>query len=111
LSTDGLINSGVPQGSILGPLFFLVYINDICNCRLYIYADDCSLFLPVGPGDDPINSTQLLQEDIDILSVWSNNWKLTFKAEKCKEVIFHSTRQLPQRFDSLHLGNNLIPRG
>jgi hypothetical protein len=48
-------------------------------------ADDCSLFLPVDPGDDPINSTQLLQEDLDRLSAWSNNWKLTFKAEKCKD--------------------------
>jgi hypothetical protein len=109
VSTDGLINCGVPQGSILGPLLFLIYINDLSdvihNCHLYIYADDCSLFLPTTV------SNHLLQGDLERLSIWANDWKLNFKAEKSKEVIFHSARRVVPNFDPLFLANNIIPRG
>ena len=113
-SVNGFINCGVPQGSILGPLLFLIYINDLAdvikNCELYMYADDCSLFLPADPLDLH-TSTQLLQEDLDCLSNWSETWKLSFKAEKSMEVIFRSARQVVPKFPRVHLGNNVIPIG
>ena len=114
-SPAGQINCGVPQGSILGPLLFLIYINDISdvirNCNLYIYADDCSLFIPVDYEEDGTNSTLLLQSDLDNLSDWSNDWKLHFKADKSKEVIFKPGRRLGPDLPNVHLANNVIPRG
>lgn len=109
------MNCGVPQGSILGPLLFLIYINDLHECiqhsMLYLYADDCSLFFEVPDNLDSATSTQIIQGDLNNLSVWSSKWKLKFKASKSKEVIFHSARKRPRAFENLELDGEIIPRG
>jgi hypothetical protein len=81
------------------------------NSQLYIYADDCSLFLLVRYDENVLNSSILLQEDLDRLSSWSTLCKLDFKAEKCMEVIFHSVHRKVRDFQQLHLQNANIPRG
>ena len=61
-STWKCIQAGVPQGSVLGPLLFLVYINDITNnlsCRTSLFADDTSLSKPI---DDPVMSNMEIQK-------------------------------------------------
>ena len=65
------ISTGVPQGSVLGPLFFLVYINDLVdniNCDIKMFADDKSLFSCVY---DPVRSALELNEDLDTVKLWA----------------------------------------
>ena len=64
--------SGVPQGSVLGPILFLIYVNDIpetVNCRITMFADDTKLFRTVKTIDD----CNILQNDLNTLSQWTND--------------------------------------
>ena len=76
------ISAGVPQGPVLGPLFFLVYFNDLIdnvNCDIKMFADDTSLFSCV---DDPVKSALQLNEDLETVKLWAWQWKMHFNAEK-----------------------------
>ena len=76
--------SGVPQGSVLGPILFLVYINDLEEARvtgkILKFADDTKLFRKVKE----IGDKQHLQHDIDKLVKWSEKWQMLFNFGKCK---------------------------
>ena len=77
------VTSGVPQGTILGTLLFLIYTNDItdslnCTCRLF--ADDCILYKSYSDQKETDN----LQEDLNKLGNWSDKWLLSFNPSKCK---------------------------
>lgn len=79
--------SGVPQGSVLGPILFLIFINDIpevVNGYLRIFADDTKVFNTVQNEE----RCRQLQHDLDNLCEWSEKWGLKFNTEKCK-VIHH----------------------
>ena len=77
------VTSGVPQGSVLGPLLFLLYIYDlpdVCQpCFTKLYADDAKLFNKISNPNDRI----VLQQNLDRLFQWSNTWQLPFSPEKC----------------------------
>ena len=85
------IKAGVPQGSILGPLFFLIYINDLSDnleSNVKLFADDTSMFSVVR---DPINTSQELNNDLHKVSLWAYKWKMSFNPDPSKqaqEVIF-----------------------
>ncbi|KAK4471065.1 hypothetical protein MN116_000576, partial [Schistosoma mekongi] len=86
LSSPKLITSGVVQGSVLGPLLFLMYINDICEVihfgRPYLYADDLKIVYSFKPSASN-EGTSDIQKDLDNLSIWSQKWQLPFNHSKC----------------------------
>ena len=86
LSSPAPVYSGVPQGSILGPLLFLVYINDlvdVISSRSLLYADD----LNIWTSDDP----NALQEDIINLKNWPISWNLPINDAKCAHMSLGGT--------------------
>ena len=83
------VTSGVPQGSVLGPLLFLLYVNDVNNValsegsKLILYADDILLYRKKFIEKD----YAALQQDVDSLGVWSLLNHLSFNPVKCKFMV------------------------
>ena len=81
-STTDSVASGIPQGSVLGPLLFVIYINDLPDkvlSALLLFADDTKIFKEVNSISDSL----LIQKDIDTLEDWSKDWLLCFHPDKC----------------------------
>ena len=77
------VTSGVPQGSVLGPLLFVLYINDLpdqLECMSLMFADDTKIFRTIKSTDD----IAALQRDLIKHEEWSNTWLLKFHPDKCK---------------------------
>ena len=83
------VTSGVPQGSVLGPILFLIYINDLpdkTRSKVQLFADDTAIYLAVSNLED----AQILQQDLDHLHLWELDWDMEFNPSKC--VVIHITR-------------------
>lgn len=83
--------SGVPQGSCLGPILFIAYVNDIDahlnNTTILKYADDIKIFRTFSKDSCNVSSS-LIQNDLDALSSWAANWQLQFNINKCSVIHF-----------------------
>ena len=77
----------MPQGSILGPLFFLVYINDLAvglKCNVKLFADDTSLFTVV---EDSNTAASDMNHDLDLISHWAHAWRMSFNPDPQKQAV------------------------
>ena len=105
------INYGVPQGSVLGPLLFLLYVNDIQNCidkkKIKLFADDTGVFM-FGPS-----LQALIQESSNNMSKlyeWFLKNNLALSLEKTNFIIFHGKRKKIPDITEIKFGNHSIPR-
>ena len=86
------VTSGVPQGSVLGPILFILYINDLPEAvasTIKIFADDTKIYRSVSPSSGFIE----LQKDLEAVTLWSEKWQLPFNVSKCKAI--HVVSQNP----------------
>ena len=95
------VKSGVPQGSVLGPCLFLVYINDLptyveSNSRLF--ADDAAVDRAIISSKDP----EILQNDLDSLTKWEDQWDAEFHTVKCQVLTVSRKRDKEKRTYKLH---------
>ena len=90
------IKCGVPQGSILGPFLFLLYINDISNSSsllsFILFADDTNIFLS---GKDIPSIFSTINAELKSVLKWCNANKLTLHPDKTKYILFHPSRKKP----------------
>ena len=102
-STWEMVTSGVPQGSGLGPILFLIYINDmddeIMN-QLLKFADDTKIFSIIRTDEEADN----LQKDLDTLLNWTNDWQMQFNVKKCKVMHLGKQKQNHQ----YHINGNQL---
>ena len=81
-SQEAEVLSGVPQGSVLGPVLFLCYINDLPDCvrsQVRLFADDSLLYRAINSQQD----IHKLQQDLNSLQLWAEKWKMHFNPQKC----------------------------
>ena len=89
ISNQRHVTSGIPQGSVLGPILFIVYINDLpdqIKSFIKIFADDTKLFNTIAN----LRDISAIQQDLDALYNWSVKWQLGFNATKCKVIHYGS---------------------
>ena len=88
------VTSGVPQGSVLGPVLFLLFINDLpecVTCSVSLFADDTLLYQEISTTGD-IDS---FQQNLDALGRWATKWGMEFNVNKSKILIFNNTNNEP----------------
>lgn len=91
------VTSGLPQGSVLGPILFLIYINDIddgIRSSILKFADDTKIFSSCGE-----DKHLQMQQDLEKLMNWSRTWQIEFNTEKCKTLHLGRGKSAPFSMD------------
>ena len=99
------VTSGVPQGSFLGPILFLVFINDISDGvlnTLKLFVDDSKIYKTTRSHQDALE----LQNDLDCLMSWSDRWQFGFNINKCK-VLHMGLTNMQHKYTMRH-GNDKV---
>ena len=109
LSAIAAVLSGIPQGSVLDPLLFVIFINempDMVHTCIQMFADDTKLFTHIKDESDVAR----LQDDLDSLQSWADAWQLRFNPDKCKVLPGSApprTKQPPRKVQYVY--NNWEP--
>jgi hypothetical protein len=101
------VSSGVPQGTVLGPLLFLIYINNITDhikSSLRLFADDSVLYRPITSMEDH----ETIQNDLRTLQKWADDWKMKFNVSKC--AVMTITKKKKPSLCNYTMKNETIPR-
>jgi len=102
------VTSGVPQGSVLGPLLFLLYVNDVCavatgDVKMKLFADDIKMYAEVLPVANPGNE---LSETLYSVNEWAKKWQLSLAIRKCAALsIGHNNPKCEYSIDDVALEN------
>ena len=103
------IFAGVPQGSVLGPLLFLVYINDITSvvkyCNVRLFADDTCLFVSTK---DHIEAAWYINEDLKHIEEWARQWIVKFSPTKTESMVLSLKTKSDKMYPRLLLSNTPI---
>ena len=95
------VDSGLPQGTVLGPVLFLAFINDLpsaVNTYVHLFADNCILYHPIKSQEE----CSLLQQDLANVEKWENKWCMSFNAVKCNAITITRKRQKIVKDYKLH---------
>ena len=99
------VESGVPQGTVLGPLLFLIFINDLpekVQSQVRLFADDCLLYRPIRSVEDQ----HQLQKDLTSLHEWADIWGMKFNPSKCYVLRISRSKQPLEYF--YELSNHIL---
>ena len=113
LSTKFPVLSGVPQGSVLGPILFLIFVNHICkdlSCKFMMFADDLKIYFKIklnnsNTSQDSTSPTH--QRNIDALAQTASSWGLNMNSQKCVTLRFSRVKSISNPVYTLN--NTLIP--
>ena len=100
-SSSAPVTSGVPNGTVLGPLLFLAYINDLpsrVKAKARLFADDCLLYRNIKTNED----AESLQDDLNKLQDWETDWQMHFNPDKCELIRITNKRKTINAMYQIH---------